>query len=217
MNEGPTYICTSCHQNWFCDSVVNATSVNIHTPANMSHCFTNFKSVQHIEWICHTCLSAIKKQKIPRFSIANKMRFPQKPKELNLYPLEERLLSLRSPYMQIPRGGQLSVKGNVVNVPVGVQHTINSLPHTLEKSCTISVKLKKKLASKKCDFSENVRPFAVICALHYLMRTSDLNKSSGIEIVEDWITEIAKINEEETQNENKIVQNKRIIRIKMIR
>ncbi|VDI28360.1 Hypothetical predicted protein [Mytilus galloprovincialis] len=172
----------------------------MNTPANMSHCFTNFKSVQHIEWICHTCLNAIKRQKIPRFAIANKMGFPQKPKELNLYPLEERLLSLRIPFMQIrqlPRGGQLSVKGNVVNVPVEVQPTINSLPHTLEKSGTISVKLKKKLEFKKCDFSENVRPFAVICALHYLMRTSDLYKSSGIEINEDWITEIAKINEEE--------------------
>ncbi|XP_076081165.1 uncharacterized protein LOC143052085 [Mytilus galloprovincialis] len=133
------------------------------------------------------------------------MGFPQRPKELNLYPLEERLLSLRIPFMQIrqlPRGGQLSVKGNVVNVPVEVQPTINSLPHTIEKSGTISVKLKKKLEFKKCDFSENVRPFAVICALHYLMRTSDLYKSSGIEINEDWITEIAKINEETHENEN---------------
>ncbi|VDI21056.1 Hypothetical predicted protein [Mytilus galloprovincialis] len=132
---------------------------------------------------------------------------------------KERLLSLRIPFMQIrqlPRGGQLSVKGNVVNVPVEVQPTINSLPHTLrEKSGTISVKLKKKLEFKKCDFSENVRPFAVICALHYLMRTSDLYKSSGIEINEDWITEIAKINEEEIPNE-KIVQNKRITKMKMI-
>ncbi|XP_076105470.1 uncharacterized protein LOC143073656 [Mytilus galloprovincialis] len=205
INHGPTYICTSCEQTWFCDSVVNSKTVKMTTPANMSHCFTNFKSVLDIEWICHTCLNAIKKQRIPRFSIANKMGFPQRPKELNLYPLEERLLSLRIPFMQIrqlPRGGQLSVKGNVVNVPVEVQPTINSLPHTIEKSGTISVKLKKKLEFKKCDFSENVRPFAVICALHYLMRTSDLYKSSGIEINDDWITEIAKINEEETQNEN---------------
>ncbi|CAC5363291.1 unnamed protein product [Mytilus coruscus] len=112
------------------------------------------------------------------------MGFPQRPKELNLYPLEERLLSLRIPFMQIrqlPRGGQLSVKGNVVNVPVEVQPTINSLPHTLEKSGAISVKLKKKTGIQKV--------------------TSDLYKSSGIEIDEDWITEIAKINEEETQNE----------------
>ncbi|VDI56358.1 Hypothetical predicted protein [Mytilus galloprovincialis] len=46
--------------------------------------------------------------------------------------IEERLLSLRIPFMQIrqlPRGGQLSVKGNVINVPVEVQPTINSIPH----------------------------------------------------------------------------------------
>ncbi|VDI57227.1 Hypothetical predicted protein [Mytilus galloprovincialis] len=101
INDGPTYICTSCEQTWFCDSVVNSKTVKMTTPANMSHCFTNFKSVQDIEWICHTCLNAIKKQRIPRFSIANKMGFPQRPKELNLYPLEERLLSLRIPFMQI--------------------------------------------------------------------------------------------------------------------
>ncbi|CAC5389892.1 unnamed protein product [Mytilus coruscus] len=82
------------------------------------------------------------------------------------------------------------------------QPTINSLPHTLEKSGTISVKMQKKLVFKKCDFSENVRPFAVICALHYLMRTSDLYKSSGIAINEDCITEIAKLNDAETQNQN---------------
>ncbi|VDH97073.1 Hypothetical predicted protein [Mytilus galloprovincialis] len=55
---------------------------------------------------------------------------------------------------QLPRGGQLSVKGNVVNVPVEVQPTINSLPHTLEKSGTISVKLKKKLEFKN-EVDEN--------------------------------------------------------------
>ncbi|CAC5394593.1 unnamed protein product [Mytilus coruscus] len=82
------------------------------------------------------------------------MGFPHRLKELNLYPLEERLFSLRIPFMQIrqlPRSEQLSVKGNVVNVPVEIQPAINSLPHTLEKSGTIAVKLKKKLALQKCD------------------------------------------------------------------
>jgi len=87
------------------------------------------------------------------------MGFPEKPKELQLYPLEERLISLRIPFMQIrqlTREEQISINGNVVNVPVDIQPTINSLPRTLEQSGTIAVKLKKKLAFKKCDFSENV-------------------------------------------------------------
>jgi hypothetical protein len=67
------------------------------------------------------------------------MGFPEKPKELDLYPLEERLISLRIPFMQIrqlPRGGQFSIKGNVVNVPVDVQPTIDALPRTLDQSGT---------------------------------------------------------------------------------
>jgi hypothetical protein len=82
--------------------------------------FTNQKSVDDTEWICYACHGSIKQHKIPRLSIANKMGFPERPKELELYPLEERLVSLRIPFMQIrqlPTGGQLSIKGNVVNVP----------------------------------------------------------------------------------------------------
>jgi hypothetical protein len=99
---------------------------------------------------------------------------------------------------QLPRGGQLSIKGNVVNVPIDIQPTINSLPRTFDKSGTISVKLKKKLSYKSCDFSENVRPMAVICALHHLMNESDLYKNSGITIDEKLIEEL----DEENINEN---------------
>lgn len=89
-------------------------------------------------------MKALRHDKIPRLSLANRMGFPEKPKELDLYPLEERLISLRIPFMQIrqlPRGGQFSIKGNVVNVPVDVQPTIDALPRTLDQSGTISVKL----------------------------------------------------------------------------
>ena len=51
------------------------------------------------------------------------MGFPVKPECLNLTPFEERLISPRIPFMEIhelPRGGQLSIHGNVVNVPADV-------------------------------------------------------------------------------------------------
>jgi hypothetical protein len=47
-----------------------------------------------------------------------------------------------------------------VNVPVDVQPTIDALPRTLDQSGTISVKLKKNLIFKSCDFRENIRPSA---------------------------------------------------------
>ena len=51
------------------------------------------------------------------------MGFPVKPQRLNLTPLEERLISPRMPFMhlrELPRGGQLSIDGNVVSVPADV-------------------------------------------------------------------------------------------------
>ena len=61
---------------------------------------------------------------LPDCSKGNKMGFPVKPQLcLNLTPLEERLICPRIPFMQIhelPRGGQLSIHGNVVNVRADV-------------------------------------------------------------------------------------------------
>ena len=75
------------------------------------------------------------------------MKWPEKPSELNLYPMEERVIALRIPFMQmreLPRGGQFCVKGNVINVPVDIQPTIKALPRQVDDTCTIPVKLKKK-------------------------------------------------------------------------
>ena len=68
---------------------------------------------------------------------------------------EERLITLRIPFMQIrelPRGGQYSLKGNVIYVPVDIQPTINCLPRPMDENFTVAIQLKlsyKKLISKK--------------------------------------------------------------------
>ena len=59
-------------------------------------------------------MSALRDSKTPKLSVANGMNWPEKPPELNLYRLEERLIALCIPFMQIrelPRGGQYSLKG----------------------------------------------------------------------------------------------------------
>ena len=119
---GPLYVCTCCHQTWFRKSV--SMLKNTHIPARMRSYCTKFTSVNDEEWVCHTCLNSLKDYKAPRLSVANGMKWPIKPPELNLHQLEERLIALRIPFMQIrelPRGGQYSLKGNVINVPVDIQ------------------------------------------------------------------------------------------------
>ena len=74
------------------------------------------------------------------------MKFIEKPAELNLNNLEERLVSLRIPFMQIRAlnsGGQFSLKGSVVNVPSDIEPTIHILPRLQNKTETIPVKLKR--------------------------------------------------------------------------
>ena len=83
-----------------------------------------------------------------------------------------------------PRGGQYSLKGNVVNVPVDIQPTVSCFPRPMDKNFTIAVQLKKKVAYKKVDFKENVRPLRVLTALHWLVNKSELYKKSGI-VVDD--------------------------------
>ena len=110
-------------------------------------CITGKTSVDKTEWVCSTCHSNLSDGKLPVCSKANKMGFPVKPECLNLTPLEERLISPRIPFMQIrelPRGGQLSIHGNVVNVPADVNSIVNTLPRPINESQTIPIKLKRK-------------------------------------------------------------------------
>ena len=95
-------------------------------------------------------MGALRDGKVPKLSVANGMKWPNRPSELDLHQLEQRLIALRIPFMQIrelPRGGQYSLKGNVINVPVDIQPTVRPM----DENFTIAVQLKKKLSYKKVD------------------------------------------------------------------
>ena len=151
ISIGPLYVCSCCHQTWFRKSVSMLKNTHISAESKRLHC-TDFTSVGNEEWICHTCLSALRESKPPKLSVANGMKWPDKPPELNLHQLEERLIALRIPFMQIrelPGGGQNSLKVNVINVPVDIQPTINCLPRPMDENFTVAIQLKKKLSYKK--------------------------------------------------------------------
>ncbi|XP_053402924.1 uncharacterized protein LOC123548901 [Mercenaria mercenaria] len=198
ISLGPVYICSCCHQTWFKHSV---TEVKYLICKEKERYVTGVISVDNKEWFCRTCKSSINSGKVPKLSVLNGMKWPVKPKELELFALEERLIALRIPFMQLrelPRGRQLSIKGNVVNVPVDIQPVVNALPRPFDENVTVPVKLKKKMSFKSCAFSENVRPHKVLVALHWLMKNSDLYKNANVEIDENWIESV-------TANTNEIL------------
>ena len=71
------------------------------------------------------------------------MGFPEQPDEFKLIPLEERLVTLGIPFMQIrdlPTDHEKMVWGNIVSVPVDVVCTVNILPKNMRDTETIAVK-----------------------------------------------------------------------------
>ena len=200
---GPLFVCTCCHQTWFRKGVCMLKNINLPKSSRL-YC-TKFMSVNNEVWICYTCMGAIRDGKVPKLSVANGMKWPDKPPELDLHQLEERLIALRIPFMQIrelPRGGQYSLKGNVINVPVDIQPTVSCLPRPMDENFTIAVQLKKKLSYKKVDFKENV-----LTALHWLVNKGELYKRSGVEIDDNWFKEVTE-SSEETVREFLEVSNK---------
>ena len=82
---------------------------------------------------------------IPKSSVYNKLGFPTQPPELKLYPLEEQLIGPRIPFMrfrELKCGGQQLGHGNIVNVPVDIAPTNNTLPRNMINTEIIAVKFK---------------------------------------------------------------------------
>ena len=191
ISQSCSYVCSCCHQLWFKQSVRSISSLE-NLPLNktlLRRCLTDVLSVDNIQWICTTCLFNIRKGKIPKLSVLNGMKLPPKPPELDLCNLEERLIALRIPFMQIRclgAGGQYSLKGSVVNVPAQIEPTIRALPRPHNKTETIPVKLKRMMSMTHAVATENIRPDAVMLALKKLMSTSELYKEAHISIDERW-------------------------------
>ena len=88
--HGPIYICSICQQTNFIDKVAEIAKLRTNKNVNLlNECRTNYKSINNKEYICYTCKKYIYKGKIPKLSIKNGCGFPNKPKELDLFNLEE--------------------------------------------------------------------------------------------------------------------------------
>ena len=132
IEYGPECVCTCCDQLWYKHSVTPAGLLQSKISDELrKDCLTGTISHNNTEWICNTCSTSLKQSRMPSCAKANGMVFPIVPPQLLLSPLEERLVSPRIPFMQLrelPRGGQLSITGNIVNVPANINTTVQVWP-----------------------------------------------------------------------------------------
>ena len=170
-------------------------------------CLKNVQWTMHLkmrECICKTCWTAIIEARIPKLSVYNKMGFPEQPPEFKLFTMEERLIAQRIPFMQIrshPIGHQTFVWGNIVNVPVDIAPTVKTLSRNLSDTETVAIKVRRKKEYKKYEFQENVRPIAVMKALHYLMKESALYQEDNILVDTTWLDRMRDNDEEAISSE----------------
>ena len=131
-----------------------------------------------------------KGQKFPNCQLRIKQAFLPLPPELQFYSMEERLIAMRIVFMLLrdhPVGGQTFVRGNFVNVPVDIAPTVNTLPRYLNESEIVTIKFKRKIQYKRCEFKENIRPMVVWKALSYLLKESPLYKEANIQVDTSWL------------------------------
>ena len=189
VSQGPLYICTCCDQLWYKHSVIPAMTLKENNP-DVQKRLLNRKSVNKVEWLCKTFNKYLKNNKVPPCAAVNGLQFPEKPSFFDLNELECRLLAPRLAFqklMQAPRGRQLKINGNIVNVPTDVVNTVNMLSRFPNDTSTIKVNLKRRLQYKSSALSLNVRPNKVAEAAKWLVNNGNLYKDEGITFNDTWL------------------------------
>ena len=178
VSTGPLYICTCCDQLWYKHSVSPANQLTLKNPDRVKY-LQDIVSVDNVKWVCQKWVCLLKKGKVPPCAIVNGTQFPTKPNFFDLNELECRLIAPQLAFQKIyqaPRGGQLKISGNVVNVPADVNSTVNMLPRLADDTGTIKVQLKRILRYKSSALSLNIRPSKVMQAAAWLVNASPFIK-----------------------------------------
>ncbi|GIY50631.1 ATP-dependent DNA helicase [Caerostris darwini] len=139
---------------------------------------------------CKTCSDHIRKRNVPNLAVNYGFRYPEQLSCLSeLNDLEERLVALRIPFMQIlelGRDRQYGIKGSVTKVPNDLHKSVDCLPRNVNDSATIYVKLKKRLSFKSHFMYQCVNSNRVYNVALYLMN-KPLYQSQNVNIDLEWL------------------------------
>ena len=69
------YICTCCDQLWYKHSVCLTVSIRASNPSTTKY-LLNTKSEGDVEWLCNTCYTYLKIDKVPPDAAVNGVQIP---------------------------------------------------------------------------------------------------------------------------------------------
>jgi hypothetical protein len=171
--EGPNHICVCCGGLFFHRSLLEfCTNLDISNKLVDQMCCVKIHSNGKL-WICQTCYKYAINRQFPRLWLNGGLQFPVVDACINeLNDLEERLCSPRIAFLRIKPlkwDKQKGLRGNVVNVPVDVEKTLQQLPREFDTCETIHLKFMRKMDYNNAYIQDTVRPAAVRTALKSLM------------------------------------------------
>ena len=168
-------------------------------------------------YMCKTCKSNIRNGKIPRLSSINKLGICKQPNilsELNM--LERHLVSPALPFMKminLIKGSQKGIHGQVVCVKADIENTVNCLPRLPTDESLIRVKLKRRLQYKGHQMCQDINPSKVRNALTWLKANNPLFEDIEIDFEEfdqmedDQLVHNDQLSDDESSSEEESEQN----------
>ena len=141
------------------------------------------RSYDHGVYICKTCHSKVKKNKVSCQAVSNKLSVEWLAREFgNLRRLETVLAARRILFKKVtvmPKGQSPKVKGSICNIPISdIVSNCNSLPRSADSNRVIVVKLKRKVECCGQVLFEPVRPKIIGSFLNYLKLNNRLYRGT---------------------------------------
>lgn len=201
IQQGPTIVCCVCGGLFYTNSIKSITLEKFRDKGWKLEdipeiCKPVDQSPVSKLSICDTCSRTVTSGKIPKLALKNGFKYPDVPVEVkDLTNLEERLVSLRIPFMQVRclgRDRQYGLKGSVVNVSNDLEQSVSTLPRNLEDSATIQVMLMRRMCYNVPYLHETIRPKKVYDAARYLVNTPAY-REDGVTLSPAWLTNVTGI------------------------
>ena len=212
IKEGAIYICISCGGLFFKRTVREYSELWVKEKLKSQTVFRNSTKLSGKgmfsddgrEWLCITCRKHIEKGQLPHLALGNGLEFPEVHSSiLALNDVEERLVSPRIPFISIRTvfDGQQKIRGNIVNVPIDTNETLEFLPREFNQSKTIQLKFMRRMDYNKPYMYDTIRPAKIVRALEHLI-DKELFRKKDIKISINW-REKSNWRKEAMENENR--------------
>ncbi|KAG5666208.1 hypothetical protein PVAND_017645 [Polypedilum vanderplanki] len=181
IKDGPFHRCYSCDKLLFKTQVTMTNCDKLKKNAKITDEYLAMLILPELNndtefAFCSTCITYVRKATFPRFNINHSnLRFPDVPDIVkNLSPLAERCIAARILFMKLIQVGyekQLKIISGVVNVPIDVRKTVESIPQPPEESGIIEVSLMRRMEYRNAYLKERIRPKEIWEAAKLLCET----------------------------------------------